>query len=173
MGVLHRVLKQTGGDKAGGMRHIDHEDSTDLVGKTTHAGVIPFTGVGAGTADNEAGTLAACEFLHLLVVDTTCCRIHIVAQGVEHQAGEVHGASVREVAAVVEVHTHEFVAGIEHRHEHRHVGLRSRMGLHIGVFCTEKLFKTVLGEGLGLINNLAAAIVTVAGIAFGIFVGQA
>lgn len=74
---------------------------------------------------------------------------------------------------MVEIHTHEFVAGVEHRHEHSHVGLRARMRLHIGIFSTEKLLEAVLSEGLGLVNHLASAVVAVAGVSLGILVCQA
>ena len=46
------------------------------------------------------------------------------------------------------------------------------MGLHIGILGVEDLFQTLYGQLLGLIHHLAAAVIAVAGIALGIFVGQ-
>ncbi len=78
-----------------------------------------------------------------------------------------------EVAAVVEVHAQECVAGLEHGLEHCHVGLCARVGLHVGIFSTEELAEALDGEAFCLVDHLAAAVVAVAGIAFGIFVGEA
>ena len=47
------------------------------------------------------------------------------------------------------------------------------MGLNVGIFCSEELFHTGNGQLLNAVNHLAAAIITVAWIAFGIFVGEA
>src|SRR5229473_1332601 len=74
--------------------------------------------------------------------------------------------------ALVERHTHESVAGLEQRHEHRLVGLRAGMRLHVREAAVEQLAGTVDGELLGLVDLLAAAVVAPAGIALGIFVGE-
>ena len=47
------------------------------------------------------------------------------------------------------------------------------MWLHVGIFSTEELLDAVDGKILGLVNALASAIVAVAGITFGILVGEA
>ena len=47
------------------------------------------------------------------------------------------------------------------------------MRLHIGILCTEKFFDAVDCKLFGLIDYLTAAIITMAGIAFGIFVCEA
>ena len=71
-----------------------------------------------------------------------------------------------------EIKTHESVAGLEACHEDSHIGLGTRVGLHIGILGSEKLFQTVLSKCFSLINHLAAAIVAVTGVSFGILVGQ-
>ena len=72
-----------------------------------------------------------------------------------------------------QVQAHELVAGLEACHEHGHVGLCARVGLDVGILGAEQLLDAVDGQVLGLVDTLAAAIVAVAGIALGIFVGQA
>ena len=74
---------------------------------------------------------------------------------------------------MAEVHTHELVARLKHCHEHGHIGLGARVGLYIGPFSTEEFLGTLDGEVLGLVYNLAAAIVALCGIALSIFVGEA
>ena len=45
--------------------------------------------------------------------------------------------------------------------------------MHVGVIGTEQLFGTVDGQLLDFIHMLAAAVITLAGVAFGVLVGQA
>ncbi len=173
MRVLHRIVKQACGDEACRVCHIYHKYSSYFVGKGTHAGVVPFTGIGACSADNQFGTFAAANFFHLLVVDAAGFGVHSVFKGVVHEAGEVHGAAVGEVAAMAQVEADEFVAGLKAGKEHGHIGLRARVGLHVGVFSAKKLLDAFYRERFNLVYNLATAVIASAGIAFGIFVGQA
>ena len=173
MRVFQRIVEQSGGNQTGGVSHVDHEDGAYLIGNLTHAGIIPFTRIGARAAHNQLGMCAVGYFGHLVVINEAGVLLHIVTYGIEHKAREINRASVAQVTAVIQVHTHEGVARTEHRHEHRHVGLRARVGLHIGILGIEDSLQTVDGEVFGLVHNLAAAIVAVAGIAFGILVGKA
>src|SRR5437899_12126231 len=74
--------------------------------------------------------------------------------------------------ALIERHAHEGIAGLEQRHEHRLVGLRARMRLHVGEAAVEQLAGAVDGELLGLVDLLAAAVVAPPGVALGVFVGE-
>lgn len=78
-----------------------------------------------------------------------------------------------EVAAVAEVEADKFIARLQTCHEDCHVGLCAAMGLHIGIFGTEKTFYTFTGKLLNLVNHLATAVVAFAGISLGIFVCKA
>jgi hypothetical protein len=64
------------------------------------------------------------------------------------------------------------LAGLQQRHEHRVVGLGAGVGLDVGEGASEQLFRPLLGQPLGLVHVLAAAIVAFAGIALGILVGE-
>ena len=70
-----------------------------------------------------------------------------------------------------EVQSQEFVAGVEHGHEYRHIGLGSRVGLYVCPFGIEQFFNAVDGYLFALVYNLATSVVTLSGIPFGIFVG--
>src|SRR3546814_12663396 len=47
--------------------------------------------------------------------------------------------AMRQVPARIQRHAEEGVAGLEQRQHHRAIGLRARMGLHIGEGAVEKL----------------------------------
>ena len=74
---------------------------------------------------------------------------------------------------MVEVESHESVAGIEARQEDCGIGLCAGVGLHVGILGSEELADAVDGYLLHFVHHLAAAIVALAGVAFGVFVGQA
>ncbi len=78
-----------------------------------------------------------------------------------------------QVTAMAQVEAEELVAWLQACHEHSHIGLRSRMRLHVGPLRSKKLLKPLYSQSLCLVNHLAAAIVTVPGIAFCILVGEA
>ena len=71
-----------------------------------------------------------------------------------------------------EVETHEGVAGFKQSLHHSHVGLCARVGLHVGEGGVEQLAGAVDGDLLALVDDLAAAVVTLAGITLGVFVGH-
>ena len=79
---------------------------------------------------------------------------------------------MREVAAVGQVQSENSVARLQDGRIGLHVGLRSRMGLHIGVLCAKKLLGAVAGQVLDYISKLAPAVIALAWVAFGIFIGE-
>ena len=93
-------------------------------------------------------------------------------------AGEVEVHAVREVAAVGERKTHEGVARLKESEEDGGIGLRARMGLHVhGHFnagrLAEELLRALDREALDLVDEFAAAVVALSGIALGVLVGEA
>ena len=76
------------------------------------------------------------------------------------------------MAAIVEVHAHHRITGLQKGKEHRHVGLCTGVRLHIGIFGTKEFFRPFNGQRLYFIHEFAAAIITFAGIAFGILIGE-
>ena len=77
-----------------------------------------------------------------------------------------------EVAAVGEVHAEYGRARLDDGEVGRHVGLGAGVGLHVGVAAAEEGFGALDGQVLGHVDVFAAAVVAVARIAFGVFVGQ-
>ena len=80
--------------------------------------------------------------------------------------------AVRQVAAVREIHAQHRVARLQRGHVNGNVGLRARMRLHVGVLGAEQRFRAVDGQLLGAVGEFAAAVVALAGIALGVFVGE-
>ena len=76
------------------------------------------------------------------------------------------------MAAVAQVHTQKFVAGVEHRGEDGGVGLRAGVGLDVGVFGIEEQFGAVDGDELDFVDVLATAIPAFAGVTLGVLVGE-
>ena len=63
---------------------------------------------------------------------------------------------------MTEVEAQNAVARIEHRQHYCGIGLRTRMGLHIGPFNAKKLLYAVNGQLFYLVYNLASAIIAFA-----------
>ncbi len=76
------------------------------------------------------------------------------------------------VAALVELHAQDLLSQFHVRKIDRHVCLGARVGLDIGMLCPEELLQPVAGKVLGHIVELASAIVSLAGVALGIFIGH-
>ena len=66
----------------------------------------------------------------------------------------------------------ERVAGLEEREEHRGVRLRTGMRLHVRVLGAEQLLRAIDRELLDLVDELAAAVVPLAGQPFGVLVRE-
>ncbi len=88
-------------------------------------------------------------------------------------AGEVEGHAVGQVTAVGQVHAHDPVAGPQDAEVGGHVRLGATVRLDVDVLGTGiERQRALLGESLGDIHVLAAAVVALARQAFGVLVGQ-
>src|SRR3546814_5010620 len=80
--------------------------------------------------------------------------------------------AVRKVAAFSKAHAQHFVAGFQHRHIDALIGLRARIGLHIGRLGTEEFLQAIDSQLLDDVHVFATAVITLARITFGILVGK-
>ena len=71
-----------------------------------------------------------------------------------------------------EVETEDRVAGLQHRHVGRCIGLRAGVRLDVGELRAEDLLGTIARKILDHVGVFAAAIVAASRIALGIFVGK-
>jgi hypothetical protein len=76
---------------------------------------------------------------------------------------KIERVAVGQVAAVREVHAEHRVARLEQRQVDRHVGLRAGMRLDVGVVGAEERPGAADGGALGDVDELAAAVVPLAG----------
>ena len=88
-------------------------------------------------------------------------------------AGEVQRHAVGEMTAMGQVHAHDPVARLEDAEVGGHVGLGAAVRLDVDVLRARvQGQRPVLGESLGDVDVLAAAVVALAGQALGVLVGQ-
>ena len=111
------------------------------------------------------------QTIHFVVIDQAVF-IHAVLHTVIALSGEVDFRTVGQVTAMRQAHAQHGIARIQQRHVHRDVGRRTRVRLHVGVIGTEQLLSAFDGQSLGHIDEFAAAVVTLARIAFGVLVGE-
>ena len=74
------------------------------------------------------------------------------------------------VSAVCQIHAHYSVARLKECKLDSHVGLCAGVGLNIHISAAEKLFSPLPSQLLGDIYALAAAVIALSRVAFGIFV---
>ena len=77
-----------------------------------------------------------------------------------------------QVSAVIQIHAHNGISRLADCKLHSHVSLCARMRLDIRIFTAEKLLRPLDCKVFHHIHALTAAIVSLAGIAFGILVRQ-
>src|ERR1700684_4584928 len=79
---------------------------------------------------------------------------------------------VGKVPAMSQIQTKNGVAGLQHGGVSGLIGLRSGVGLHIDILRTEKFLGPLARQIFDNIGTLASAVITLAGIALRIFVGE-
>ncbi len=158
--------------QAGEMGHIDQEQCSDLVRNLPHAGEVDDPGVGAASADNQLGLFALSNGFEMVVVDPLRLLIYAIKDHAVELAGEAELVPVGQVAAMGQIKTQDGVAGVDDRHVGGGIGLGTGVGLHVGVIGAKKLLGAIPGQVFDHIGKLAAAVVALARIAFGIFVGE-
>ena len=143
-----------------------------LVGDRAEGGEVDGARVRAVAADDELGAVLQRQLAHLVVVDELRVRAHVVRDHVVGAPRVVDAHAVCEVPAVGQRHGQHRVAGLEQREQHREVGRRAGVRLHVGVLGAEHLLAAVDGELLDLVDHVAAAVVARARQSLRVLVGQ-
>ena len=118
------------------------------------------------------GLCSRAKPLDLFVVDKPVLAAHAVMDGMEPFAGHVRRGTMRQVPAGVDPHAEDGIAGLEDRKKDALIGLAAGVGLHIREVAAEHLFRAIDGKFLGDVDNVAAAVIALSGIAFRVFVGE-
>src|SRR5690606_4858489 len=171
VGERHRVRVHAGGNQTGHVSHVDEQVGTDLVGDGAEAREVEDLRVGAETGDDHFWLVLDSQALDFVVVDQAGVG-DAVLHGVVDLAGEVAAGAGGQVAAVGQAHAQYGVARLDQRLEHGGVGLRAGVRLDVGVIGAEQLLGAVDGQLLDDVDVLAAAVITLARVAFGVLVGQ-
>ena len=158
--------------QTGKVRHVDHEDGADFIGDLAESGEVELAGIGAAAGQDQLGLVLAGQRGNLVHVDMLVVLAHRVGHRLEPLARIVGRVAMGEMAARRQIEPHERVAGLQQRIEHRLVGIGARMRLHVGEAAIKQLAGAFDGELLGDVDIFAAAVIALAGIAFGILVGQ-
>ena len=137
-----------------------------------HAREIDDARIGAGAGDDHLGLVLARQPLDLVVIDGFGFLAHAVGDELVRLAGKIQRVPVGQMPAVRQIHAQHGVARLQRGHIHGDVRLRAGMRLHVGVLGAEKLLGAVDGQLLGAIHEFAAAVIALARIAFGVFVGE-
>jgi hypothetical protein len=170
--VGHGIRVQVRGHQAGDVGHVHHQPRADFVGDGAHAREVPEARIGAGAGHDQLGFDLQREPLHLVVVDALGVARHAIVVKVVKLARTVELHAVGQMAAVVELEAEHRVAGVEQRQVDRLVGLRAGVGLHVGVVGAENLLGAGDGDLFRHVHILAAAVIALVGVAFGVFVGE-
>ena len=158
--------------QAGEMGHVDHEDGAHFVGNCAESGEVDDAGIGRAARQDQLGLVLARQAGHLVHVDLLIVAAHRVGHRLEPFAGIVGGMAVGEMAAGGQVQTHEGVARRKQGIKRRLIGIGAGVRLDIGESGAEQLPRAIDGQLFRHVDIFAAAIVALARIAFGIFVGQ-
>ena len=109
---------------------------------------------------------------HLIEVDALVVLADAVVKTLIQLTGEIKVHTVGEMAAVGEVHGQDRIARFQTGEVNGHVGLGAGMRLDVGVFGAEELAGAVDGQPLHNVHVLAAAVIALSRIAFGVFIGE-
>ena len=154
---------QTGSYQAGNVRHIHHQIGAHLMGDIRKGFEVNDAGIGGSAGNDHLGLVLVGQLPHLIIVDTVGHRIDTIGDHMIVLAGEVDRRAMGQMSALIQVHAHDGVAQLAQRLIDRIVGLCAGMRLNIG---------KIPGNLLHNVHILTAAIVTLAGVALRILIGQ-
>ena len=130
-------------DEPGEVGHVNQEKRANLVRDLAEPLEIDDARISRTARDDQARLVLAGKPLDLLVVDKPILAAHAIMNGVEPFAGHVRRGSVRQVAARVDAHAEDGIAGLQNSEKDALVGLAARVGLHIREVAAEHLFRAV------------------------------
>ncbi|MNN20665.1 hypothetical protein D3C81_1339560 [compost metagenome] len=171
IGIRQRVGVQACRDQPGDVGHVDEQVGPDLVGDLPETREVEGLRVGRETSHDHLRLVLDRQALDFVVVNQAV-GIDAVLHGVVQLARGRHLGTVGQVAAVGQAHAQQGVASLQQGQVDRRVGLGARVWLDVGITGTEQLLGAVDGQLLDHIDMLAAPVVTLARVAFGVLVGQ-
>ena len=156
----------------GEMRHVDDEIGPDLVADRPEAGEVPVAGIGRAAGDDQLRLVLARQLRDAVHVDPVRLAIDAIGDRLEPAPRHVDRRTVGEMAAGGEVEPHERFARLHQRQEHALIGLAAGIGLDVGETTAEQPAGALDRQIFGDVDELTAAVIAPARIAFGVFVGH-
>jgi hypothetical protein len=160
-----------GGYETGDVSHVGQKERANFVGNFAETLEVDYARVRAGTGQDHSRLLTQGDLADLIVVDVAI-RPYAVMSEIVEPPGEVELRAVREVSAVREIHRKNFLARFDQGGVRSLVGLTPGMRLNVDVIRTEELLRPLDGEHFYFIDLLAATVVSLAGVALGVFVRE-
>ena len=157
-------------DKSGDVRHVDHKIRPDRVRDLAHALKIYEPRVRARPGDDELRAALLGALPDLIVIDSLGLGVDAIEAGVEVFPGNGRLGAVGQVTAVAQIHAEDGITRLEESEIHRNIRLRAGVRLDIRMLRAEELHCPVARKVLDLVDILAAAVVSRAGIALSIFI---
>ena len=171
MGIGDGRRMQPRRHQAGNVRDVHHQISTHLVRNLTKPLEVNRPRIRAGTRHDQLRTALQRNPAHFVVINKSfvidAIRIHL-----KIFSGHVGRASVREMTAMGQIHAKHLISRLQHSKKDRHIGLCTRMGLHIYILTAKDLFRSCNSQILHHVHTLAAAVISLSGITFRILIGQ-
>jgi hypothetical protein len=158
------------GHQTGKVRHVHQVDCSDLVGDLAHPGKINNPRVGAAAADDQLRAFLLGELFQVVVIDGFSFLGHAVGDNAIGLAGKIQMMTMSKVSAMSEVEAENGIPGLNNRRVRRHVRLRPRVRLDVGVFCAKQFLGTVARQVFHYVSEFATAVIALCGIPLGIFV---
>ena len=172
VGVGHGAGVDAAGDEPGDVRHVDHVVGADLVRDFAEAREVDGARIGGGAGQDQARLALQRQALDGVVVQALGRLVHGVGDDGVELAGEVGGGAVAEVAALVQAHGEDGVAGLEDGVVDGHVRGAAAVGLHVRGLGAEERLHALDGQRLHRVHRQAAVVEALARIALGVLVGE-
>ena len=162
---------KTCGDKTGYVRHVNHKYRADLLSNLRDALEVDNSCISGRTGNNHLRLDGFCLLKKLVIIKETVF-VNAVGFEIVKNSACVHGGAVGEMSAFGKRHSENGVTGLKERRINGKICLRAGMRLNVGILCAEKLLGSFDCDVFHNINIFTAAVISLSGIAFGVFVGQ-
>ena len=177
IGIMNIMLANVTGmnparHQAGEMGHVHHQIRAHFICDFTEPLEVPDAAIGGAAGDDQLRLVLAGLGGDGVHVQKLVLAPHAIGHRLEPFAAHVDGRAMGQMPARRQIQPHESIARIEQRQKHRLVHLAAGIGLDIGKARAEQRLGPFDGQGFDHIGIFAAAVIALARIAFGIFVGQ-
>ena len=159
-------------NQSGKVRHVHNVERADFVRDLPHPRKVDHPRVRASAAHDHLRLLAHRKLFQRVVINNLCILTHLVAHDAVQLPRKIQLVPMRQMPAMRQVQPKQRIPRLQDAHIRRRIRLRARVRLHIRMLRAEQLLRAIPRQRLHHIGILAAAVVALAGIAFGIFVGK-